>query len=181
MRRTWVAALLVVVLVGVAAGCGGSDSSSEATPTEEWASGFCTALTDWTDSLQDVTSQFSDTSNLSKEGLQSAADDIRSSTDTFISELHDLGAPDTESGDEVKSSLDALSSTVDDEVDTIQQAAQGVSGITGLPSALSTITESLSALGNAFSNTLNTLDSADASGELQQALEDSPDCDEITQ
>src|SRR5215211_1696625 len=101
MRRTWIAVLTVVILAGAAAGCGGSDNSSEASPTEEWASGFCTAITDWTTSLQDVTSQFSDTSNLSEDGLQSAAADIRSATDTLVSDFRDLGAPDTESGDEV--------------------------------------------------------------------------------
>jgi hypothetical protein len=175
MRRTWIA-VLVVAVAGLAAGCGGSDNSSEVSPTDEWASGFCTAITDWTTSLQDVSSQFSDTSNLSTDGLKSAADDVRSATDTLVSDLGDLGAPDTESGDQVKSSLDSLSSTLDDEVNTIQNAAQGVSNLTQLPGAISTISESLSALGNAFSNTLNTIDNADASGELQKALEDSPEC-----
>jgi len=177
MRRTWIA-VLVVALVGLAAGCGGSDNSSEASPTDEWASGFCSAITDWTNSLKDVTSTVA--SNPTQDGLKSAADDLGSATDTLVSDLKDLGAPDTPSGEEVKGSLDSLSTTIDDEVNTIQNAAQGVSNLTQLPGAISTISESLSALGDAFSNTLTTIDNADASGELQDALKNSPDCKNIT-
>ena len=177
--RTWVAVAAVAALAAIAAGCGGSsDKSSSASPTEQWASGFCTALTDWTNSLQDVTSTVA--SNPTQDGLKSAAEDLRSSTDTLISDLKDLGAPDTPSGDQVKSSLDSLSTTIDDEVNTIQNAAKGVSNLTQLPGAISTITESLKALGDAFSNTLTTIDNADASGELQGALKSSPDCKDIT-
>lgn len=177
MRRTWIA-VLVAAVATVAAGCGGSDSSSAASPTDQWASGFCTAITDWRNSFQEAKSTVR--SNPTRDGLESAADDLRSATDTLVSDLKDLGAPDTQSGDEVKSSLDSLSTTIDDEVNTIQNAAQGVSNLTQLPGAASTITESLSALGNAFSNTLSTIDNADASGELKSALEDSPDCKDLT-
>ncbi len=178
MRRTWIATIAVVALTGVAAGCGGSDSEED--PTAAWASGFCTAVTAWTTELQTVTSEFSDPSNLSQEGLQSAAEDVRGATDTLVGDLKDLGAPETEGGEEVKSALDTLSTTLDTEVSSIQDTAQGVSGIADLPSAISKITASLSALGTAFSTALTTIDNADAKGELQSALQDSPDCADLT-
>ena len=85
-----------------AAGCGGSDdeTDSEPDPTAAWASDFCSAVTTWTDELQGITSQFTDTSNLSEEGIQSAADDVKSSTQTLVDDLEGLGAPPTDSGDE---------------------------------------------------------------------------------
>jgi hypothetical protein len=173
---TFIAALALVV-----AGCGGSsDESSSASPTDEWASGFCTAITSWTDSIQSVTEQFTDPSSLSKDGLESAANDVKSSTSTLVDDLKGLGAPDTESGQDVKNSVDELSSTLEGEVATIDEAVQGASGLTGLPSAFATITTSLTAMGTAFSTTLQTVRSADAKGELQTALEDSPDCASIT-
>ena len=55
-----------------------------------------------------------------------------------------------------------------------------MTGITGLPSAITKISASLSALGTAFSDTLQTIDTADTKGELQTALEDSPDCADIS-
>jgi hypothetical protein len=166
--------LVVASLAAVAAGCGGSDE--EADPTAAWASGFCTAVTTWTDSLQDVLSQFSDTSSLSEDGLEEAANDARSSTEQLVDDLEALGAPDTESGEEVRSSLDTLSSTLESEVAEIESTVEGISGITGLPSAISTVFASLTAMGTAASATLQAIDSADVGGELQTALEDSPEC-----
>ena len=179
MRRLWVAAVLVLALAGVAAGCGGDDESST-DPTAAWADGFCSAVTDWTDELRTITSQFSDTSNLTEDGLQSAATDVQSATQTLVDQFRDLGAPETDSGDEVKNALDALSTTLDDESTAIEDAANGVSNITELPSAITKISSSLSALGTAFSQTLQTIESADASGELRTALEDSPECADIS-
>jgi phage-related protein len=179
MRRTWTAALIVVALAGVAAGCGGS-SDEQTDPTAAWASGFCSAVTTWTDDLRSITQQFTDTSNLSQDGLASAAEDARTSTDQLVSSLKDLGAPDTDSGQEVKSALDTLSTTLDAETAQIQETAQGVTGITDLPSAITKISTSLSALGTAFSDTLQTIETADTKGELKTALEDSPDCADIS-
>ena len=173
---TFVTALALVV-----AGCGGSsEESSSASPTDEWANGFCTAITSWTDSIQSIADQITDPSSLSEDGLQSAADDAKSATEEFVDDVKGLGAPDTESGQEIKSSIDSLSTTLESEVTQIEDAAQGVSGLTSLPGAITSITTSLSAMGTAFSSTLDTIDSADAKGELQQALEDSPDCASIT-
>jgi methyl-accepting chemotaxis protein len=182
MRIRWLAAIALLALSGVAAGCGGSDgdSETETSPTAEWATGFCSAVTGWTDDLQSITQQFSDTSNLSQDGLQSAAEDVRASTQTLIDDLKDLGAPDTDSGQEVKSSLDDLSSTLDTETSAIEDTADGVSSIADLPSAISNISSSLSALGTAFSQTLQTIEDADVNGELQSALQDSPECADIT-
>jgi methyl-accepting chemotaxis protein len=178
MRRSWIVAIVVLAMAGIAAGCG-DDDESDADPTAAWASGFCSAVTDWTNELQTITSQFSDTSNLSQDGLESAAGDLRDATDTLVSDIEDLGAPDTDSGEEVKSSLDTLSTTLQDETSEIEDTAQGVSSVADLPSAISTISASLASLGNAFSQTLQTIDDADVDGELRTALEDSPECADI--
>ena len=177
MTKTLIAVAALALLV---AGCGGSDESSSASPTEEWADGFCTAITTWTDSLQSVTEQFSSPSSLSTDGLNDAASDIKSSTETLVDDLRGLGAPDTESGQAVQDSLDELSTTLENEVADIESAADGVSGLTGLPSAISSITTSLAAMGTAFASTLQALESADVKGELQTALEDSPACADIS-
>lgn len=168
----------VAALALVAAGCGGSDSDED--PTAAWAAGFCSAITNWTDELQTITSEFSDPSNLSQDGLESAAEDVRSATDQLVDDLEDLGAPDTESGEEVRSSLDSLSSTLEAESGEIGDTVDGVSSIADIPGAVSTITASLSAMGTAFSETFQTIENADANNELQNALEDSPECADIS-
>lgn len=170
----------VAALALVAAGCGGSDSDSDADPTAAWASGFCSAVTSWTDELQTITSSFSDTSNLSQDGLESAAEDVRTSTQQLVDDLKGLGAPETEGGEQVKSSLDSLSTTLETESANIDETVQSISGITGIPGAITAISTSLSAMGSAFSDTLQTIDDADVGNELQAALEDSPECADIT-
>ncbi len=169
---------VVLALALAASGCGGSDD--EADPTAAWASGFCTAVTSWTDSLQDVTPQFTDTSNLSEQGLQDAADDVKDATQQLVDDLRALGAPETASGEQIRSSLDSLSTTLETEADTIESTVEGVSGLTGLPSAISTVSTSLSAMGTAFSEALQAIAEADVGGELQSALEDSPECADIS-
>jgi hypothetical protein len=178
MRTRIAFSAAVAALVLAVAGCGGSDSDED--PTAAWASGFCSAITTWTDELQTVTSQFSDTANLSEDGLQSAADDVKNATSELADDLRALGAPDTESGEEVRTALDSLSTTLESEADAVEETVQGISGITGIPSAITAITSSLSAMGTAFSSTLQTIEDADAGNELQNALEDSPECADIS-
>jgi hypothetical protein len=168
----------VAALALVAAGCGGSDNDTD--PTAAWASGFCSAVTSWTDELQSATSGFSDPSNLSQDGIESAAADVKSSTQQLVDDLKDLGAPETEGGEQAKTALDSLSTTLETESSNIEETVSGISGITGIPKALTAITASLSAMGSAFSETLQAIENADVDEELQTALEDSPDCADIT-
>lgn len=170
----------VAALALVTAGCGGSDESSSTSPTEEWASGFCTAITAWKGSLTSITEQFSNSSSLSSEALNDAANDASSATETLVDDLKALGTPDTESGEEVKNSIDELSTTVESEVANIESAANDVSGLTDLPNAITSITTSLSAMSTAFASTLEAVQTADVDGELQTALEDSPECADIS-
>jgi hypothetical protein len=178
MRTRLALAATLGALVLAVAGCGGSDSEED--PTAAWAAGFCSAITNWTDEVQTLTSRFSDTSNLSEDGLQSAADDARSATSELVDDLRALGAPDTESGEEVRSALDSLSTTLESESDALEETVQGVSGITEIPSALTAALASLSAMGSAVSSTLQTIADADTTKELQNALEDSPECADIS-
>lgn len=183
MTRTLIACA-VAALALVAAGCGGSDEassgSSEAPPAAEWADGFCTAITTWTDSIKTVTEQFTDLSSFSQDGLEEAANDVKSATDTLVDDLKGLGAPDTESGQEVKDSIDELSTTLESQIDEIETTVDETSGLTEVPGAITSISTSLSAMSTAFSSTLQTVESADAEGELQTALEDSPACADIS-
>jgi hypothetical protein len=174
MRLRAAVIAFVLALALLAAGCGGSDDDED--PTAAWASGFCTAVTTWTDALQDVGSQFADASNLSEDGLRSAADDVRSATDEFVDDVRALGAPETPSGEAVRTALDSASTTLEDEAAKIEEAAADVSNLTELPAAITTVTQSLSAMGDAFASALQTIQDEDVGDELQAALEDSPEC-----
>ena len=179
MRWSWVAVIVVFVLAGMAAGCGGDDES-EADPTAAWASDFCTAVTTWKDELESVASDFSSPSDLPEESIKSAADETKSATDTLRDTLRDLGAPDTASGQQIQDAADSFSNTVEDETAKIQDAAEGVSSITELPAAVSTISTSVSAILTAGSEARQTIEDADVDGELRTAFENSPECDDLS-
>jgi hypothetical protein len=167
--------VLTLVVALVAAGCGGDDS--EASSTTDWANELCTAVKAWTDELENVGTQV--TSSPSVETLQDAADELETSTDSFLDDLRALGAPDTEAGDEADAAIEELADTVEAEEQEIRDAVDDAEGITGVTSAISAVAASLTAMGEAFQQTFDRLESLEAGDELEQAFDDAEACDEL--
>lgn len=184
MRTRLVAAAAVCALAVVAAGCGGGGGSTTTTTTSasatEWANGFCSAFATWDTAFKDATSQFTSLSSLSKDNLQKAADDIDTATQQLITDLKGLGAPNTESGQKVKDSVDSLATTLQTQVDTIKSTIDKTSSITQIPGAASDVMTSLTAMSTAISSTSKTIEDANVKGELTNALKSSPDCANLT-
>lgn len=85
MRRLLVPALAVSL---VAAGCGGGDGTSDSTggsAASDWVNNVCAAVTKWNGAVASAGSSL--TENPSKEGLESAADDVESATQTLTDDL----------------------------------------------------------------------------------------------
>ncbi len=116
------------MLVFLAAGCGSSGGSSttttttSASATQTWASGVCTSITSWQAALTSAAGSLK--SNPTKSGLQTAADDAKSATQTLASDLKGLGKPDTQAGQQAKDSLDQLSTSLQQDVATIETRRQ---------------------------------------------------------
>ena len=178
MRQAIAFIALVASLAFVAAGCGGSDESSEASTTVEWADGYCTAVTSWSDDLKQVLVDL--TSSPSQNGLDQAANDVRTSTQQLVDDLKSLGTPDTESGQEVKDALDELATTLEADLTEIADTVEGVSGLTDLPGAITSISTALSSMSSASASTFQTIEDADVQGELEDAFEQADSCSEIT-
>ncbi len=180
MRQAIAFIALVASLAFVAAGCGGSNDSSEASTTVEWADGYCTAITSWKDELEQIGAQFTDLSSLSQQGLDEAANDVRKANETLIDDLKSLGAPDTESGQEVRNAIDEFATTADADLSEIEDTVEGISGITGIPAAAATIGSSLSSMASASASMFQTIEDADVQGELTDAFEQADSCADIT-
>jgi hypothetical protein len=167
--------LLVVALIAVAAGCGGGDSSSDTTSTNDWAEGLCSAIDDWGTSVSAATQSLR-SGNLSEDSLKSTVDDVESATSTFVDDVKDLGKPDTEAGQKAKESLDQLGDNVDDEVAKIKDAADDASSGSGVAAAIGTATAALSAMGQQVSATFSELQQLDVQGELEAAFKQADSC-----
>ena len=174
-RRLLAIALLGAIVV-LAAGCGSSNKSAETTTqtsaTVDWAGGLCSALTTYTTSLTAAATKLG--SNLSKSGVQDAADSVKSATDTFVSDTKGLGKPDTSSGQQAKDTIDTLSTNLNNDMSTIQDATGS-----GLLKGASTITATLATVQTQITTAFNQLKSLDAKGELSQAFSDAPSCSSL--
>ena len=163
---------LIVALTLVAAGCGKSKKPETAA---EWASSFCSSVTTWKDSINTAISPLKN-GNISKDSVQTAFNDFKSSTDTFVSDVKGLGKPPTSAGDQAKSDIDQLSTQIDNQVKTIQDSVKGVSSVTSALAVVPTVTTSLTAMRGYVQSTVTNLQAIQPNGELATAFKNSQSC-----
>ena len=109
----FVIAALVLAALLAAAGCGGSSSnsssnssSSNESSASDWASGLCTALTTWTNSVKSAGDK---SRAMSPRTASTPPPTTSRGDDTLVSDLKDLGKPNTEQGQDAKKAMDKLS------------------------------------------------------------------------
>jgi hypothetical protein len=175
-------ALVVAALAFAVSGCGGDDEP-ETSGVDAWADSFCTAVGDWKSTiLDDLYNKFkADPSQFaSEDALKDAVQTVSDATDTLVSDLKDLGAPETESGEAVQSSVESLESTLESQNADVEQAVEGVSSIADIPGAITAVGTALTAMGTSLQDTVDTVENADAQGELKDAFEQSDSCSDLT-
>ncbi len=171
-------------LVFLAAGCGSSGgggstaTTTSASATETWASGVCSSITTWQAAIKSAAGSVK--SDPTKSGLQTAAGDAKSATETLTSDLKGLGKPDTPAGQQAKDSLDQLSTSLQQDVTTIENAVKGVSGVSGVVGAVSTVTTTLATMRTQVKTTFTDLQGLGAKGELKNAFASSSACNSLT-
>jgi hypothetical protein len=178
--RVTLAVIVLLACAGLAAGCGGSDDSSDETssPTE-WADGLCAAVSTWTSALSAVGDELEE-SGLSKDAIDDAVNDVKSATDTLLDDLGDLGKPDTEAGDQAQQSLDQLSTNLEQDVDSIEAAVEDASSPSELLQAAPAVGDTLATMGTQVRSTVQELEDLDPAGELKSAFEQASSCDNLS-
>ena len=119
-------------------------------------------------------------SDPTKSGLQTAAGDAKSATETLASDLKGLGKPDTPAGQQAQDSLDQLSTSLQQNVTTIENAVKGASGVSGVLTAVPTVTATFATMGTEVKTTFTDLQGLDAKGELKTAFTNSSACNTLT-
>ncbi|HLM37815.1 MAG TPA: hypothetical protein VK287_08555 [Gaiellaceae bacterium] len=170
------AALLAIGAALLVAGCGDSGQPS----ATEWADGLCSSLTEWTDSVRPVVESLQE-ETLSKQAVQDATDEVDNATTNLAGELRDLGAPETEAGEQLEASVQRLSSQLDDDVEQIDSAVDNATDPSGVRTAVSEASSALVTMGNRISSTVSELDQIDAKGELEEAFQESDSCQSLSQ
>ncbi len=168
------AAAIVAGIALVAAGCGGDDNSVPS--STQWAGDVCTAVNTWRSDISSAASSL--TSNPTRAGLEQAAEDARSTTETLADTLKGLGSPDTKAGEQARSAVDTLSTDLQSDVDTIQKAVDDASGVQGLLGAVSAVSAAVANISQQLSATMDELGSLrDVDDQLRQSFADADSCD----
>jgi hypothetical protein len=180
-RRSHLLGALAAVLVLSAAACGGGGSSTtttsaSGTTAEEWASGVCSSFTTWKTSMGNI--KASTTGSLpSKSQLQKAGQDIVSATQTLAKSLKELGKPETAQGQAARQNVDTLATTLQNDVDKIQQTLKSSpSGTAGTMSTITTLSTTVAAMAGNLKLAGENLKNFAPSGELQQAFHQADAC-----
>jgi hypothetical protein len=181
MKGRLLAPAVLAALALAAAGCGGSSSSSasDTTPTNKWADNLCSSITTWTSSLSSIVGGLQP-GGLTKDSLQTAVDDAKTATDTFTTSLGNLGKPDTGAGQQAQASVDQLSTEIQADLKTIEDAVNGASGVSGVLNAVTVTKSTLTKAGTQVSDTLTGFQDLDAKGEIEAAFKQSDSCKKLT-
>jgi len=170
MARAWALVLATALLL---ASCGGDEPSA----SEEYANSVCSSLSAWVTDVQATTQSLQESGlSTSREDIQSAFDQTKDATDALVNDLEQAGAPETEDGRAAKEQLDALATQLRQQLDLIQQALDSGQGLTAIAATVST---AVSAAANAVNTTYENLKGLDPAGELQDAFENSDDCNSL--
>lgn len=169
------ATALVAGTALLAAACGGNDESQVSASTQ-WANDLCTAVNTWRSDIASTAETL--TSNPSRAGFQQAADDAKKTTETLIDTVKGLGAPDTQSGEHARATIDTLSTELSTDVETIQTAVEDVSGVQGLLTAATTVSATVAKISDQLSSSMDDLSALrDVDDQLKQSFADANSCD----
>jgi hypothetical protein len=169
-QRVLIPIASLLLLPALLAGCGGSDTSPEAS----WAQSFCESIGTWKTSLTDAAKPLTDPSNLSKSSVQDAATSISSANSQLVGDLKALGKPSGSSGSAAQDDVQELSSQIQDDATKAKNSMEGVSTTQELMSAIPTLAATASSAASSVSATITKLESQ--SDAWKQAFEDSDAC-----
>jgi hypothetical protein len=173
-------ALSAVVLAPVAfAFAAGAPAGATSTSPNEWASGVCSAVQTFSDSVDSTLSGLKNADSVdaaaqqASDGLKKAADDLKSS-------LADLGKPSTSDGGKAKSSVQKLGQQLSNSADAIRELLDPP------PQTASEVASTFASIGSevtkavdAAKSTANTLKGLKPNGQLQKAFKNASSCKQL--
>ncbi len=166
---------LLLGLALVLTACGGKSDSSGGTSTAEWANGFCSAITTWTNSIKQ-TGKALQNGDLSKASLKRSAQSFQRSTKQLATDLNGLGTPDTDAGRKASDAVRELATKIEADAREIRTALGKASNLRQTQASLTTISGTLTKMGSQVSATLSELNTLDAKGELSKAFKGADAC-----
>jgi hypothetical protein len=179
--RRWLAICVAVAVASCTAGCGGSNTAGQGkTDAEKWADDVCSSISTWHETVSRAKSTLRHPADLTVSTFEDTVRDVVDATGRLVTEVSDLGPPDTSAGDQAAEQLSKLSDQLDQEKAALKKATAGdASSPSEMLANLSTITGSLAAMSTDITKTLDSLRSLDGAAELRDAFKSSETCRQL--
>jgi hypothetical protein len=186
-RRTWLIAggIVVVVVAIVVAVVLVRDSNSESSPssTTAWAGDVCTSLSKWRTSITSI----ANVSGVpSQDDLRKKLTDAQVATEQLITDLKNIGPPETTSGTKLKQQLQQQGDELEQSYEKVKAGAQkalDASSTTDFIQRLSAVLPDFQKLLDKISTTIDTLQSLNVAGEsadeVKQGFENAESCKKL--
>jgi hypothetical protein len=187
--RTRCPLALAGLLAGIAlvgAGCGDPDEDSTSEPSEpsaaeSWAADVCTTLGAWTATIADARTTLSKPRELSPADIEATFHSVASSTSTMVDKLADLGAPDTEAGDEAEKLIKSLSEQLREQAEVVADASDSEpSGAEQRLSRISTVSGSVAKMIEDAKEAVTDIRALDGAKELEDAFKSTSSCQDLS-
>jgi hypothetical protein len=173
-------AALALLLVLAVTACGSKNSTPTTTEAANtpvtWAGDVCSAIGTWKSAVNAAGQTVR--ANPSKDGVQQGLDDLQAANKAFADSVKGLDAPNLQSVDLAKSTLTSLQTKIDADVQTIQSTLDSMS-LSNAAASAQTISTTIKSMSTEFKSAGDSLRSLQG-GELSQAFNDAPACQELS-
>ena len=174
-------ALLTLVLVLVAAGCGGG---AETTAEEEdWADEVCASIASWRTEVETIATDAAEAitePGATRETVESAIEEGLEATETLLEDLRGAVPPDTPEGDEAQAAVDAFLDNVSSANDEVESALADIpedAGLAAVIAELSGLAANLQATVTSGQTLVTEITELGSS--LKDAFENADSCQEL--
>jgi hypothetical protein len=184
VRRSWLVAGVVVVIVAIAAVVlviRLTDERDGSLSTRAWADSVCSSLADWRSSITSLADVGGGT--LTSETLRQKLGDADSATQQLVTELEGLGPPDLEAGADVEQALDDAANGLQASFQSLKAGAQDAANAdtpAAFLQALAALAPDFQRLLDQIGETTAALQSAslfgESSAELERAFSEAESC-----
>ena len=177
MKRTSIIGLLAVTILACAA-VPASAGSDETSP-KQYAKSVCTALSDWGDAVNSTIDDLKNASSL-EEAATNATEGVEQATADLEQSLGSLARPSSKDGKKARAAINDLGQSLSETADSIQEelsdpptTAQGIAAL------FAEIGSDLQKAVSDVKSTASELKGLAPEGELRQAFERSPACEQL--
>jgi len=154
-------------------------AASASTSPQKWASGVCSSVQDWVNSVESTLKGLKNAGSLS-DASQAAINGIDTATTQLEDSLKQLGKPSTSNGTKAQGEIQNLSKQLQTQVDNIkQELANPPSDPVGIASTFAQIGSDAQTAVNDIKSTATNLKQINSNGELKKAFQNASSCQSL--